>query len=81
MNLVKTLLATAFALTTATAAFAANDQSSYDEAEKVVVSTQEQPGETTQATDETAAGQSNAAQPATDSAVEAPASQTPQTGQ
>ncbi|WP_445115185.1 hypothetical protein [Acinetobacter sp. WZC-1] len=74
MKLVKTLLATTFALTAATAAFAATH--STDESDKVVVSTQEQPGDVNEAS---AAAQPTAEQPATESAAEdsssAPATQ------
>lgn len=67
MKLFKTLLATTFALTAATATFAATQQPA-DEAEKVVVSTQEQPGDA--ATDNSAAAQPQAGQPTTESSAE-----------
>lgn len=65
MNLVKTLLATTFALTAATATFAASEKS--DSTDKVVVSTQEQPSAVGQ---ESAAGQPTAGQPTNESAAE-----------
>lgn len=82
MNLVKTLLATTFALTAATATFAASEKTTQpaENTEKVIVSTQEQPSDATQA-DETAAGTSNANQPSSESAVEAPATPAPKARQ
>ena len=75
MKLVKTLLATTLAFT-AFPTFAATDTAA-TEAEQVVVSTQEQPAA---AEDTQAAGQPTA-QPATESAAEAPATSAPQAGQ
>lgn len=75
MKLVKTLLATTLTFT-AFSTFAATDTAA-TEAEKVVVSTQEQPA----ATEDTQAAGQPTAQPATESAAEAPATSAPQAGQ
>ena len=82
MNLVKTLLATTFALTAATATFAASEKTTQpaENTEKVIVSTQEQPSDATPA-DETAAGTSSANQPSSESAAEAPATPAPKARQ
>lgn len=74
MKLVKTLLATTLAIT-AFSTFAASDKTA-EQAERVIVSTQEQASDDTPATDST-----TAAQPTTESGVEATATSAPQTGQ
>lgn len=83
MNLVKTLLATSFALTAATATFAASEKTTQpaENTEKVVVSTQEQPSDATPQADETAAESSNANQPSSASAAETPATSAPKARQ
>lgn len=70
MNLVKTLLATTFALTAATATFAASE--AHDSTEKVIVSTQEQPDAIGE---ESATAQPTVGQPSTESAAEGSASE------
>jgi glycine betaine/choline ABC-type transport system substrate-binding protein len=67
MNLVKTLLATTLTLAAAST-FAAQPTTSAQDAEKVVVSTQEFPEGATQ---DSAAAQPNTAQPATEAAADA----------
>ncbi len=74
MKLVKTLLATTLAIT-AFSTFAASDKTA-EQAERVIVSTQEQASDVTPAADST-----TAAQPTTESGAEAPATSAPQAGQ
>lgn len=74
MKLVKTLLATTLAIT-AFSTFAASDKTA-EQAERVIVSTQEQASDDTPAADST-----TTAQPTTESGVEAPATSAPQAGQ
>ena len=77
MKLVKTLLATTLAIT-AFSTFAASDKTTKaaEQAERVIVSTQEQASDVTPAADST-----TAAQPTTESGAEAPTTSAPQAGQ